>query len=104
MKFTKRMNALSKKRDGYWNYGNQILYELCKNNFFHNKDTVILTKVLFIGRIYAAAVERRDKKGDEINNETFYIKRLLPKLKYSRLDIHLMALRRKKLNKESIKK
>ena len=41
-----------------------ILYHLCKDNFQHEQEDVILTKVLFIGRIYAAAIERRKNKSN----------------------------------------
>lgn len=37
-----------------WSFGNDILYDLCKNNFEHNQDDKILTKVLFIDTIAPA--------------------------------------------------
>src|ERR1700741_3681763 len=76
-----------------WEFGNKILYDLCKNNFAHDKDEHILTKVLFIGRIYAAAVERRRNKKDDIN-DNFYTDTIAPTFRKSKLDDHLIELKR----------
>ena len=80
------------KQETPWDFSNKILYDLCRNNDLHNKDEIILTKVLFIGRIYAAAVERRRNKKDEINDD-FYIKTIIPTFKKSELDRHLEKLK-----------
>ena len=74
-----------------WDFGNKILYDLCKDNFFHDQDDKTLTKVLFIGRIYAAAVERRKNKKDEISDD-FYIDTVEPTFRMSNLDRHLGEL------------
>lgn len=67
------------KHKNPWNLGNEILYKLCKDHFLHTEEN-ILTKVLFIGRIYAAAVERR-KIDDGLLNEDFYIQKVIPAFK-----------------------
>ncbi len=82
-----------------WDHGNSILYDLCKNNFKHKRDDVIITKVLFIGRIYATALERRKNKKNG-DTSTFYIKRVAPAFRESELDIRLAEL--KKINVLSI--
>ena len=85
-------NALQKPS---WDFGNQILYDLCRNNFNHDQDDVIIAKVLFIGRIYAAAVERRRNKQDVIN-DNFYIDIIAPTFRKSAIDNHLNELRKYK--------
>jgi len=86
-----------------WDFGNDILYQLCRDNFLHISDDEILTKVLFIGRIYAAAVERRKNKLDEIN-DFFYLSTVVPAFKKSKIDKELDALRSMKVREiESIK-
>ena len=63
-----------------WDFSNKILYDLCRDNFEHNQEEIILTKVLFVGRIYAAAVEREEIKKDELNDD-FYINTIVRPLK-----------------------
>jgi hypothetical protein len=75
-----------------WDFGNAILYKLCKENFNHNIDDHILTKVLFIGRIYAAAVERRKNKSTDIN-DNFYIDTVAPAFRKSKIDEKLSKLK-----------
>ena len=77
-----------------WDFGNNLLYDMCKNNFQHEKDEIIITKVLFIGRIYAAAIERRKNKGKtNINNDNFYIKIVAPTIRLSKIDEQLTILK-----------
>lgn len=81
------------KQGNVWDFGNDILYRLCKDNFTHNTDDKILTKVLFIGRIYAAAIERRKNKSIDIINDNFYIDVVAPTFRQSKLDSYLMKLK-----------
>jgi len=81
----------SHKSNKYWDFGNDILYNLCKNYFEHNEEKVILTKALFIGRIYAAAIERR--KINKMNNDYFYIEKIAPAFKNSKIDEYLLKLK-----------
>lgn len=86
-----------------WDFGNAILYKLCKDNFKHDTDDHILTKVLFIGRIYAAAVERRKNKSNDIN-DNFYTDTVAPTFRKSKLDDKLSKLKIAKTeNIENIK-
>jgi len=75
-----------------WDFGNQILYDLCRDNFEHKKNGRILAKVLFIGRIYAAAVERRKVK-DEYISDNFYFEVVGPTLMASDIDERLARLK-----------
>lgn len=85
-----------------WDYGNEILYNLCRDNFSHDKDDRILTKALFIGRIYAAAIERRRNKSKDIN-DNFYTNKVVPTFRKSNLDKHFFKLKKiKKLSADNI--
>jgi hypothetical protein len=75
-----------------WDFGNNILYKMCMENFEHKKHEHILAKVLFIGRIYAAAIERRKTEENEIN-DNFYFNKVVPTFMKSELDIMLKTLK-----------
>jgi len=85
-----------------WDFGNKILYDLCNDNFCHDQSDKTLTKVLFIGRIYAAAVERRINKKDDIN-DNFYIETVEPIFRKPELDSRLGKLQKCILSIENIK-
>ena len=42
-----------------WDFGNKVLYNMCKKNLYHNDPDIIVGKVWIIERSYAAAIERR---------------------------------------------
>jgi hypothetical protein len=48
-----------------WDFGNEILYSMCRQNPFHDKPEIVTAKVWLIGRSYAAAIERGRKKSKE---------------------------------------
>lgn len=54
-----------------WRFGNNILYDMCKNNPKHDEADKIAGKLWLIGRSYAAALERR-RKNREIESEDFF--------------------------------
>lgn len=56
---------------GLWDLGNSVLYKLCADHPGHTDDAVILAKTLIIGRVYAAALERRRAKR-EVKGDAFY--------------------------------
>jgi hypothetical protein len=103
MKDISKLNITTYKTSEHWDFGNQILYKLCKDNFKHEREDIILTKVLFIGRIYAAAIERRkNKKQTDINNDNFYIDHVAPTFKKSKLDRQLSELKSMRLTTDNI--
>lgn len=78
-----------------WALGNQSLYDLCRKNPRHTKDDVIIAKIMLIGRVYAAAIERRkpDKqKSVEALGDNFYTKVVAPKVRKSGIDVWLNSL------------
>lgn len=84
-----------------WDFGNDILYQLCRENFSHQEDEVIIAKTLFIGRIYAAAIERR-KKFNDIPNDNFYVEKIVPIFKNSEIDSKLNRIKEFSLSNESL--
>ena len=74
-----------------WDFGNEILYKMCEQNFEHKEIDKIVGKVILIGRAYAAAIERRKNKTEE--NENFYIDKVAPKIKNSKLDEYISQLK-----------
>ncbi|MEO6963938.1 MAG: hypothetical protein ABIY90_18360 [Puia sp.] len=77
-------------------YGNGLLYQLCKDHFEHNEGKYIVAKTLFIGRIYAAALERNAVEKSE-NNDDFYAHTVVSVFKNSRLDDKLKSLKKIKV-------
>ncbi len=73
-----------------WNFSNKILYEMCSRYFSHERVDEIVGKVLMIGRVYSAAIERRKNKIE--SNDQFYIEKVAPKFRDSELDFHLQKL------------
>lgn len=77
-----------------WDFGNNILYKMCKNNFKHEHIDKVIGKVILIGRAYAAAIERRKNKAEE--NDSFYLNKVAPKFINSNLDLYLNELKQHK--------
>ncbi len=90
-----KLNITKYRRNEYWDHGNRILYKLCRDNFKHTNDGEIITKVLFIGRIYAAAIERRKLNGKgKLPNDKYYTKKVTTAFKKSNIDLHLATLKK----------
>ncbi len=81
------------EKSSRWVYGNSILYEMCRNNPYHNQSDVIVGKLWLIGRSYAAAIERR--KNADNTNDDFYYDIVAPKMLEigSELDSRLFRLK-----------
>lgn len=78
-----------------WVLGNRVLYDLCRKYPLHAKDDVIIAKILLIGRVYAAAIERRKpvgKKSDRHFGDAFYTKVVAPRIRKSGIDGWLKSL------------
>ena len=68
-----------------WDFGNQLIYNLCQHHPTHNQDQQILAKIWIIGRTYAAAVERRRIHND-IGGDEFYLNVVVPAILNSQID------------------
>lgn len=73
-----------------WDLSNQILYEMCQKYPHHKNDEEIIAKVLMIGRVYSAAIERR--KQVDNTSRVFYSKEVAPKILKSKIDVWLASL------------
>jgi len=73
-----------------WDFGNQILYNMCAKYPYHKKKDQIVGKIWLIGRAYAAAIERR--KNAKEYNEDFYTKVVAPAIQKSGIDQWLAEL------------
>ena len=71
MKTLPNIETIEKCKTSPWDFGNKVLYELCRDNFYHQDTEKILSKVWLIGIAYSAAIERRKNK--ESINDNFYI-------------------------------
>jgi hypothetical protein len=67
-----------------WELSNRTLYDLCRNNPRHENREEIVGKILMVGRVYAAAIERRRSKVE--TSDDFYISTVAPAIMKSRLD------------------
>src|ERR1700741_48060 len=85
--------------DTAWDFGNQVLYDMCKTNPEHKSNQIIIGKIWLIGRAYAAAVERRRNKGSE-TGDAFYEEVVAPKISHSDIDKWFEAIRAS--NKEDV--
>lgn len=66
-----------------WRYCNERLYSMCEDKPFHNDSDQVASKLLIIGRTYAAAIERRhqdDPETTKIENDNFYYEVVVPAL------------------------
>ena len=68
-----------------WTFANDLLYRLCREHPEHNKPEVVIAKIWLIGRTYAAAIERRRNK--QLDNDSFYERKVAPCLMSARLDL-----------------
>ena len=76
------LNAIS---ENVWDFGNSVLYDLCKKHPRHIEDPVIIAKIWLIGRSYATAIERRKNK-NKFQGDDFYVKNVAPRIKRSKID------------------
>jgi hypothetical protein len=91
------------KSDDIWDFGNGILYNLCKKYPKHKEKEVILAKIWLIGRAYSASIERRKKKKGETEEDYFYTGVVIPNIQKSQLDKKLYPLKSyRTINDQSI--
>jgi hypothetical protein len=68
-----------------WDFGNQVLYDMCRTNPEHKRDQIIIGKMWIIGRTYAAAIERR-RRMEVASGDAFYETVVAPKIRKSSID------------------
>jgi hypothetical protein len=97
-KYRKKIEVAINQKEG--EFGNGILYKMCKENPKHDKPDVVSGKVWLIGRAYSTAIERvRSKKNI---NDDFYKEKVGPKLTDIELDKRLGRLQSiKKMTKDN---
>ncbi len=69
-----------------WDFGNKVLYDLCREHPGHDDESVIIAKIWLIGRAYAAAIERRREKTEGQISDNFYVSTVAPAIRKSRID------------------
>lgn len=79
-------------RRSVWHVGDKVLYRLCEERPGHVAPGDIVAKFLLIGRVYAAAVERRRIFRDMITSDEFYELLLVDAIATMGLDGRLAAL------------
>ncbi|MHC8950391.1 hypothetical protein [Sphingobacterium hungaricum] len=103
MKLDKINKLINDLQTDSWDLSNQVLYEMCKENFKHIDEQAILAKTFIIGRTYAAALERRQNGRNPIINpklvgDNFYLKYVLDVFDKLDLDKDIEILKDFKIN------
>lgn len=89
-------------RTSTWQLSNNVLYDFCAKYPEHKKTNVALGKIMLIGRVYAAAIERRKSQEGENENTQFFLDVVGPALLNSDIDAWIAearAVRRRKKNR-----
>lgn len=81
----------SSQQPWFWDFGNKVLYDLCRRHPHHRDPQVAAAKIWLIGRSYAAAIERRRPRDDD--RGYFYRDTVAPTLCGSAIDQQLASLR-----------
>lgn len=74
-----------------WDWGNSVLYKMCKLNPSHKNQSIALGKMWIIGRSYSAAIERGAGKHRE-ESVDFYAEKVAPMLATSNIDKWIKSL------------
>jgi hypothetical protein len=69
-----------------WDFSNGVLYDLCRAHPAHDDESIVIAKMLLIGRAYSAAIERRKNKEPGAGTDNFYVETVGPMLRKSRID------------------
>lgn len=73
-----------------WDFGNGVLYDMCRAHPGHTREDVIIGKIWIIGRSYAAAIERR--RNGQTFGDGFYELHVAPAMKAAGIDSWLQSL------------
>lgn len=66
-----RYKEYLRENERYWCACNNVLYDMCKDYPNHNNADIVASKLLIIGRTYAAALEI-NRNNVEVDSDTFY--------------------------------
>jgi hypothetical protein len=78
--------------ESVWDFGNDILYAMCREHPGHESDGIVVAKIWLIGRAYSAAIERRRGEGNG-DTDTFYESVVAPAVRDSEIDKWFDAIR-----------
>lgn len=84
-----RQQVLAAMQPSVWELSNRVLYGLCHEHPLHEQPDVIVAKLLMIGRVYAAAIERRHKAkhdAEDTDGDRFYTHKVVPCVLRSGID------------------
>lgn len=95
------------KEQNVWDFGNNILYNMCSENIAHTDESVVIGKIWIIGRSYSTSIERRKiNNSDDIENGDFYTKFVAPTMLINgkELDYRIRMLQaEERLTRDNIK-
>ena len=75
-----------------WDFSNRLLYDLCAEHPAHSNTGEVLAKILLIGRVFAAAIERR-KTMTDVQNDDHYISTVAPAIQAFQFRLHAILTR-----------
>ena len=84
-----------------WDFGNKVLYDLCRRHPTHAQEDIAIAKVWLIGRSYSAAIERR-RTVKARGADAFYEKIVGPRISASRIDDWFQTLRDDRTNDRNL--
>ncbi|HVS92235.1 MAG TPA: hypothetical protein VHE59_09400 [Mucilaginibacter sp.] len=82
-----------------WDFGNQVLYDLCEKNPDHQETRKIVAKIWLIGRAYAASIERQK---DRSKSTEEYYQYVAKKLIDDDFDSQISSLKNIELNVQTL--
>lgn len=71
-------------QENSWDLSNRVIYEMCARYPYHRTNGEIAGKLLIIGRVYSAAIERRKTK--KTPESDFYLDEALPRIRGAKFD------------------
>lgn len=77
------------RRENPWDFSNGILYDMCRRYPDHRRPNEIIAKLLIIGRVYSAAIERTSAP---TGTDALYIGKIAPAMLHAGLDTLLRRL------------
>lgn len=88
-----KRSSLKELEESPWDWGNSVLYNMCKNEPYHRDIGKAFGKMWIIGRSYSASIERGAGVHRE-NSIDFYSEKVGPMLVNSELDSWIKELKK----------